>query len=75
MLNRQIGTIEGMRNWVTVFISVAGQMSRVFLLVGSGSVMGMGSVVTKDIPPDEVWIGNPAQRLSINRVFPDREFL
>lgn len=29
--------------------------------IGSGSVVGMGSVVTKDIPPYEIWAGNPAR--------------
>jgi acetyltransferase-like isoleucine patch superfamily enzyme len=29
--------------------------------VGDGAVIGMGSVVTKDIPPYEIWGGNPAK--------------
>lgn len=29
--------------------------------VGTGSIIGMGSVVTKDIPPYEIWGGNPAR--------------
>ena len=31
------------------------------LSIGNGSVVGMGSVVTKNIPPYEVWAGNPAK--------------
>ena len=31
--------------------------------VGAGSIIGAGSVVTKDIPPRQVWAGNPAQFL------------
>ena len=31
--------------------------------VGTGSVLGMGSVVTKNIPPYEIWGGNPARKL------------
>lgn len=29
--------------------------------IGTGSVIGMGSVVTKDVPPYEIWGGNPAR--------------
>ena len=28
--------------------------------IGDGAIIGMGSVVTKDIPPYEIWAGNPA---------------
>ncbi|WP_395051196.1 CatB-related O-acetyltransferase [Flavobacterium sp.] len=31
------------------------------LKIGDGVVIGMGSVVTKDIPPYEIWAGNPAK--------------
>jgi acetyltransferase-like isoleucine patch superfamily enzyme len=29
--------------------------------IGTGATVGAGSVVTKDIPPGEVWAGNPAR--------------
>jgi len=29
--------------------------------VGHGAIIGMGSVVTKDVPPYEIWAGNPAK--------------
>lgn len=29
--------------------------------IGTGAVIGMGSVVTKDVPPYEIWGGNPAK--------------
>ena len=31
--------------------------------VGDGARIGAGAVVTKNIPPGEVWAGNPARRL------------
>jgi UDP-2-acetamido-3-amino-2,3-dideoxy-glucuronate N-acetyltransferase len=31
--------------------------------IGKKSFIGAGSVVTKDIPPGEVWVGNPARFL------------
>lgn len=30
-------------------------------IIGRGAVVGAGSIVTKDIPPFEVWAGNPAR--------------
>jgi acetyltransferase-like isoleucine patch superfamily enzyme len=29
--------------------------------IGTGAVIGMGSVLTKDVPPYEIWAGNPAK--------------
>ena len=29
--------------------------------IGKGAIVGAGSVVTKDIPPYQVWAGNPAK--------------
>lgn len=31
--------------------------------IGENAVVGAGAVVTKDIPPSEVWVGNPARKL------------
>lgn len=31
--------------------------------IGEGAIVGAGSVVTKDVPADEVWAGNPARRV------------
>jgi serine acetyltransferase len=33
------------------------------LRVGKGAVVGAGSVLTKDVPAGEVWVGNPARPL------------
>jgi sugar O-acyltransferase (sialic acid O-acetyltransferase NeuD family) len=42
-----------------------GQASTVrqFLRIGRGSLIGMGSVVVADVPPNSVMVGNPARRL------------
>jgi serine O-acetyltransferase len=37
--------------------------SNIDLTVGDGSILGAGSVLTKSIPPGEVWAGNPARKL------------
>ena len=29
--------------------------------IGDGALIGAGSVVTKDVPPGELWVGNPAR--------------
>ena len=31
--------------------------------IGDGAVIGMGTVVTKDIGPYEIWVGNPARMI------------
>lgn len=34
------------------------------VIVGNKSIIGAGSVVTKNIPPGEIWAGNPAKYIS-----------
>lgn len=41
----------------------AGALVREGVTVGARSLVGMGSVVLHDIPPDQVWAGNPARYL------------
>lgn len=36
-------------------------MVRAGVTVGTGAVLGLGAVVTKDVPPYEIWAGNPAR--------------
>lgn len=33
------------------------------ITVGVGAVIGMGSIVTRDVPPYEIWAGNPARKI------------
>ena len=37
-----------------------GSSIRGYLHIAKGSTIGMGAVVVKDVPPCEVWVGNPA---------------
>lgn len=39
----------------------SGALIREHLRIGARSLVGMGSVVTKDVPDDEVWAGVPAR--------------
>ncbi|GGM42443.1 transferase [Micromonospora sonchi] len=41
----------------------AGALIREGVTIGEWSQVGMGSVVLRDVPPGEVWVGNPARRL------------
>lgn len=45
--------------------SYLGQSSSIkqSLRIGTGSLIGMGAVVVKDVPPNSVMVGNPARRL------------
>ena len=42
-------------------IIAAGCMIKPGVTIGRNSVLGMGSVLTKDIPDNQVWFGNPAR--------------
>jgi sugar O-acyltransferase (sialic acid O-acetyltransferase NeuD family) len=46
----------------------AGAMVREQVVIGAGALVGMGSVVRRDVPPGEVWAGNPARRLRTDAV-------
>ena len=38
-----------------------GAMVKAGVTIADGAVIGMGSVVTKDVGPYEIWAGNPAR--------------
>jgi len=41
----------------------SGALVREGLSIGAGALVGIGAVVLDDVPPSEVWVGNPARRL------------
>lgn len=49
-------TVIGNDVWIGAKCLVKGGVT-----IGDGAVIGMGSVVTKDVPPYEIWAGNPAK--------------
>jgi len=36
--------------------------------IGTGAIVGAGSVVTHDIPPAEIWAGNPARKIGMRGI-------
>jgi len=44
--------------WIAPNASIRG-----YVHIGKGCVVGMGAVVTKDIPEGETWVGNPARKM------------
>ena len=44
-----------------------GAILRPRVKVGDGARIGMGSVVVSDVPPRQVWVGNPARFLRLVR--------
>jgi len=40
-----------------------GAIIKTGVTIGTGAVVGAGSVVTKDVPPYEIWAGNPAKKI------------
>jgi sugar O-acyltransferase (sialic acid O-acetyltransferase NeuD family) len=46
----------------------AGALIRESVTIGAGSLVGLGSVVLRDVPPGQVWAGNPARYLRDARV-------
>lgn len=44
--------------WIAPNASLVG-----YVHIGENAIIGMGAVVVKDVPADEVWVGNPAKKL------------
>lgn len=40
--------------------------------IGDNSIVGAGSIVTKDIPENEIWAGNPARKIK-DREYKDKD--
>lgn len=66
------GQLESEKDWAPRFVRTAigddvsiGSNATILggITIGEGALIGAGSVVTKDVPPGEVWAGNPARLL------------
>lgn len=49
-------TVIGSDVWIGSGCKIKGGVT-----IGTGAVIGMGSVLTHDVPPYEIWAGNPAK--------------
>jgi acetyltransferase-like isoleucine patch superfamily enzyme len=66
------GELEGDKEWAPRFVKTnlennvaIGSNSTILgdITIGEGAVIGAGSVVTKNVPAKEIWVGNPAKFL------------
>lgn len=66
------GQLENEKDWADRFIQTRignnvsiGSNATILggVTIGDGALIGAGSVVTKDVPPGQVWAGNPAKML------------
>ena len=55
------GSVHVKKN-TTIFSNVVVRDQRT---IGEGVTIGMGAVVTKDIPDGETWLGSPAKRKDV----------
>ena len=52
------------KTWVKKGASIGGNATILpGITIGENAVIGAGSVVTKDVPDNETWVGNPAKKL------------
>jgi acetyltransferase-like isoleucine patch superfamily enzyme len=65
------GLLETEEDWKERFVKtevgknvVIGSNSTILggITIGDGAFIGAGSVVTKNVPPGEIWMGNPARK-------------
>jgi len=73
MAINQDGTIQDESDWDVVSTIIEkkvsiGSSSTILcgLTIGEGSIIGAGSVVTHNVPPGQIWAGNPARYLKDN---------
>lgn len=59
-------TVIGKNAWIAPAAII-----RDVVTIGNNATVGLGSVVTKDIPEQEVWLGNPAKRIDIFKKIAD----
>ncbi len=66
------GSLESEMDWAERFIKTTignnvsiGSNATILggVTIGDSSIIGAGSVVTKDIPSNQIWAGNPAKKL------------
>ncbi len=66
------GSLEGEADWVERFVETnvednvsIGSNATILgkVTIGKGSLIGAGSVVTKDVPSYQIWAGNPAKMI------------
>jgi acetyltransferase-like isoleucine patch superfamily enzyme len=63
---RELGDVVSYKNTIIMafaFIGVNAILTHSCKYIGLYSVIGAGSVVTKDVPDYEVWAGNPAKKI------------
>ena len=69
---RTDGSLETEEDWSGRFVKICigkgvsiGSNASIVgnVTIGDGALIGAGSVVTKDVPPRQVWAGNPAKYL------------
>lgn len=66
----QTGELQSEADWQLVRTRIeegvsigSGSVILCGITIGRNAVIGAGAVVTKDVPPGEIWVGNPARFL------------